>query len=70
MWLQPREFRTLKRGVRRVLKGWEKVSRLEIQRKDDLEQKESLETLLERGIQVRGVAISCFNDIICNNFII
>jgi len=60
-----REFRTLKRGVWRVLEGWEKVSRLEVQRKDDVEQR-VLETLLERGIQVRGAVISFFNDIICN----
>jgi len=67
--LQPREFRTLKRGVRRVSEGWEKVSRLEVQRKDDLEQRESLETLLEREIQVRGAVISCFNNIICYNIV-
>ena len=49
--------------------GWEKVSRLEVQRKDDLEQRESLETLLEREIQVRGAVISCFNNIICYNIV-
>jgi len=57
-------------GVQNPKEGWEKVSRLEVQRKDDFEQRESLETLLEQGIQVRRVVISCFNDIICNNYFI